>query len=69
MANANDTLENTNSNSPPMSPLSTMVPPMKGSNNRSPFGVNLTQVVLVKIDKNNFLPWPNVILPIPWAQS
>lgn len=30
----------------------------------SPFGVNLTQAVSVKLDRNNFLLWKNMILPI-----
>ncbi|XP_022842004.1 uncharacterized protein LOC111365701 [Olea europaea var. sylvestris] len=41
-----------------------MVPPMQGSNQPLPFGVNLTQMVSMKLDKNNFLLWKNMILPI-----
>lgn len=30
----------------------------------SPFGMNLTQTLVVKLDKNNFLLWKNMIMPI-----
>ncbi|KAL2498366.1 Uncharacterized protein Adt_23916 [Abeliophyllum distichum] len=32
--------------------------------NFAPFGMNLTQAASVKLDKNNFLLWKNVIMPI-----
>ncbi|KAL2493280.1 Chitin-binding type-1 domain-containing protein [Abeliophyllum distichum] len=64
MENAGNIPQNTNSNTPPISNASNMVPPMLGSNQSSPFGVNLTQTPSVKLDKNNFLLWQNMILPI-----
>ncbi|KAL2517992.1 Glutamate receptor [Abeliophyllum distichum] len=34
------------------------------TSNFAPFGMNLTQAASVKLDKNNFLLWKNVIMPI-----
>ncbi|KAL2484999.1 O-fucosyltransferase family protein [Abeliophyllum distichum] len=34
------------------------------SNNMSPFGMNLTQSPSVKLDKDNFLLWKNIIMPM-----
>ncbi|KAL2534506.1 Uncharacterized protein Adt_07857 [Abeliophyllum distichum] len=64
MANAGSTPQNTSSNTPHLSTSSAVLPPMQGSNYLSPFGVNLTQTPSVKLDKNNFLLWQNMILPI-----
>ncbi|KAL2475606.1 Uncharacterized protein Adt_36342 [Abeliophyllum distichum] len=64
MANAGNIPQNTNSNTLPTSSASNLVPPMLESNLPSPFGVNLTQMPSVKLDKNNFLLWQNMILPI-----
>ncbi|KAL2472154.1 Uncharacterized protein Adt_40290 [Abeliophyllum distichum] len=33
-------------------------------NNSSPFGMNLTQALSVKLDRDNFLLWKNVIMPV-----
>ncbi|KAL2493066.1 Uncharacterized protein Adt_28694 [Abeliophyllum distichum] len=33
-------------------------------NNLSPFGMNLTQSSFVKLDRDNFLLWKNVIMPV-----
>ncbi|KAL2524706.1 Uncharacterized protein Adt_09760 [Abeliophyllum distichum] len=43
---------------------STVVPPLLGDNYTSPFGMNLTQSPAVKLDKNNFLLWKNMIMPV-----
>ncbi|CAA3030987.1 Hypothetical predicted protein [Olea europaea subsp. europaea] len=59
-------MANANSNSPPVptSESSTAVPPVQGSNHSPPSGVYLTQMLSVKLDKNTFLLWQNMILPI-----
>lgn len=41
-----------------------MVPPMWGSNHLSSFGVYLTQMMPVKLDKDNLLLWQIMILSI-----
>ncbi|KAL2493053.1 Uncharacterized protein Adt_28681 [Abeliophyllum distichum] len=64
MTNANTTPQEINRNSPPISSSSSMVLPHQGSNHLSPFGVNLTQTSCIKLDKNNFLLWQNMVLPI-----
>ncbi|KAL2517773.1 Uncharacterized protein Adt_14020 [Abeliophyllum distichum] len=33
-------------------------------NNPSPFGMNLTQSASIKLDRDNFLLWKNVIMPV-----
>ncbi|KAL2481403.1 Uncharacterized protein Adt_34369 [Abeliophyllum distichum] len=58
MANANA------SNDSPLIESSTMVPTTIATNHISPFGMNLTQTPSVKLDKNNFLLWKNMIMPI-----
>ncbi|KAL2471676.1 Uncharacterized protein Adt_39812 [Abeliophyllum distichum] len=60
MANADST-----SNTPTLpSDLSSLVAPLLGGNHLSPFGMNLTQTPSVKLEKNNFLLWQSMILPI-----
>lgn len=64
MADASLTPQNANPVTAPDSISSSTAAPLAGSNQLSPFGVNLTQIVSVKLDKNNYLLWKNMILPI-----
>ncbi|KAL2484820.1 Uncharacterized protein Adt_29576 [Abeliophyllum distichum] len=51
-------------NDSPLVESSTMVPIAMATNHISPFDINLTQIPSVKLDKNNFLLWKNMIMPI-----
>ncbi|KAL2476210.1 Retrovirus-related Pol polyprotein from transposon RE1 [Abeliophyllum distichum] len=58
MANLNFSNQSHGSNSNPTTQVPTLL------NNLSPFGMNLTQAASVKLDRDNFLLWKNVIMPI-----
>lgn len=64
MANELPPISDSSSTNPGTTNLSsTAQVPVLGSN-FTPFGMNLTQAASVKLDKDNFLLWKNVIMPI-----
>ncbi|KAL2542972.1 Uncharacterized protein Adt_03950 [Abeliophyllum distichum] len=60
MANT-DSTHNSASNS--------VVSPLLGGNHSSSFGMKLTQTPTVKLNKNNFLLWKNMVMPIICGQN
>ncbi|KAL2518634.1 Uncharacterized protein Adt_14881 [Abeliophyllum distichum] len=58
MENPNFSNQSHGSNSNPTTQVPTLL------NSLSPFGMNLTQAASVKLDRDNFLLWKNVVMPV-----
>ncbi|KAL2475256.1 Uncharacterized protein Adt_35992 [Abeliophyllum distichum] len=58
MVNLNFSNQSHSSNSNPTTQVPALI------NNLSPFGMNLTQAATVKLDRDNFLLWKNVIMHV-----
>ncbi|KAL2481945.1 Uncharacterized protein Adt_34911 [Abeliophyllum distichum] len=61
MANVNSDGSNT---AMQQAQVNSVIPPLLGGNQLPLFGVSLTQTPPVKLDRNNFLLWKNMIMPI-----